>query len=87
MGITPAIATIIGSLISGVVALVVSAFQNNKSMALVEYKIDELKKQVEKHNCLVERMVKVEEGLKANWKQTDKINDRLGIKVERSTNE
>ena len=29
-------------------------------------------------------MVKVEEGLKANWKQTDKINDTLGIKVERT---
>lgn len=79
-----AIGTIIGALISGAVSLFVSSRQYDKSMALVEYKIEELKKQVEKHNGLVERMVKVEEGLKANWKQTDKINDTLGIKVERT---
>lgn len=78
-----AIATVIGALISGVVSLLVSSRQHDKSMALVEYKIEELKKQVEKHNNLVERMVKVEESLKANWKQTDEIKAKTGIKIER----
>ena len=77
MNITPAAATIIGSLISGVVALIVSAFQNNKSMALVEYKIDELKKQVEKHNCLVERMVKVEQKSDTNFKKYDELKSEI----------
>lgn len=78
-----AIATVIGALISGVVSLLVSSKQHDKSMALVEYKIEELKKQVEKHNNLVERMVKVEESLKANWKQTDEIKAKTGIIIER----
>ena len=77
MNITPALATIIGSLISGVVALIVSAFQNNKSMALVEYKIDELKRQVEKHNCLVERMVKVEQKSDTNFKKYDELKSEI----------
>ena len=78
-----AVATIIGALISGVVSLLVSSMQHDKSMALVEYKIEELKKQVEKHNDLVERMVKVEESLKANWKQIDEIKKQTGIIIER----
>lgn len=84
MNISPAIATIIGSLISGVVALLVSAFQNSKTMALVEYKIEELIKKQEKYNNVIERTIRNEESLKANWKQTDRINEVLGIKVERS---
>ena len=82
--IVTAFSTVFGALISGLVSLFVANKEHDKSMALVQYKIEELKKQVEKHNQLVERMVKVEEGLKANWKQTDKINDTLGIKVERT---
>ena len=73
MEITPAIATVIGSLISGAVALLVSAFQNNKSMALVEYKIEELRKGVEKHNQLVERTAIIERDLKTAFNKIDEI--------------
>ena len=83
MNISPATATIIGSLISGVVALVVSAFQNNKSMALVEYKIAELKKQVEKHNKLVERMTTVENKSEANFQKYDEMKAEVEKLKER----
>ena len=55
-----AIGTVVGALISGVVSLIVSSHQHNKSMALIEYRLDELEHKVDKHNNLVERMYIVE---------------------------
>lgn len=54
----------IEAIITGAVAIVVcmlnNYFQNRKSTALIEYKIDELSKRVDKHNSLVERTYKLE---------------------------
>lgn len=55
-----AIATVIGSVISGVVAILVSTIQNNKTMALVTYRLEQLEQKVNTHNNLVERMTAVE---------------------------
>lgn len=55
-----AIGTIVGAMISGVVSLIVSSHQHNKSMALIEYRLGELERKVDKHNNLVERMYAVE---------------------------
>ena len=48
-----AIATIIGALISGIVSLIVSSHQHDKSMALIEYRLEQLENKVDKHNNLV----------------------------------
>lgn len=58
------IGTIIGALISGAVSLAVAAWQHNKSIALIEYRLGELEEKVDKHNNLVERMYKVEAQIK-----------------------
>lgn len=58
--IVSAISTIIGAVISGVVAVVVANRQHDKTMALVQYRLEELEKKVDKHNNLVERMYVVE---------------------------
>ena len=58
--IVPAIATVIGAVISGVVAVIVCNKQHDKTMALVQYRLEELEKKVDKHNNLVERMYVVE---------------------------
>lgn len=54
----------IEAIITGAVAIIVcminNYFQNRKSTALIEYKIDELSKRVDKHNSLVERTYKLE---------------------------
>lgn len=55
-----AIATVIGSVISGIVAILVSTIQNNKTMALVTYRLEQLEQKVNDHNNLVERMAAVE---------------------------
>lgn len=55
-----ALVTIIGSVISGAVALIVSYQQHNKTSALIAYRLEELEKKVDKHNNLVERVYKLE---------------------------
>lgn len=55
-----AIATIIGAVISGAVSLIVSEWQNSKTIALIQYRLAELEKKVDKHNNLQDRMVAVE---------------------------
>lgn len=57
---TTAIATVIGSVISGLVAIYVCTVQNDKTMALVIYRLEQLEHKVEAHNNLVERMTAVE---------------------------
>lgn len=56
--------TVIGAIISGIVALVVSSSQHNKTIALVEYRLGELEKKQDKHNDLIERMTLAEEKIK-----------------------
>ena len=71
MSITPAAATIISAVISGIIALLVSMTQNSKAVALISYQIEELKKDVEKHNQLVERTAVLERDLKTAFNRID----------------
>lgn len=41
--------------------IIISVIQNKKQSALVQYRLGELEKKVDKHNNLVERMYKVEQ--------------------------
>lgn len=63
MGVIP-METIIAAAITGAVTLIVCLITNNtqaeKTRALLDYKITELTKRVEKHNNVVERMYKLE---------------------------
>jgi len=55
------IITVLGApLISAGAAIVVSAIQNRKTVNLIEYKLEELTKRVEKHNSVIERTYKLE---------------------------
>ena len=60
--------TIIASCISAFVTLVVCLITNNaqaeKTRALMEYQISELRKQVEKHNGVIERTLILEEKMR-----------------------
>lgn len=67
-----AISTVIGAIISGLVALAVSSKQHDKTMDLVEYRLKQLEIKVDKHNNLVERMTLAEEKIKvANHRMDD----------------
>ena len=55
-----AIATIVGSVISGLVAIYVCTVQNNKTIALIEYRLSQLENEVRKHNTFDRRLIIVE---------------------------
>lgn len=68
---------IASSLISGVVAIVVCVINNRKTMALIEYKIEQLTERVEKHNNLIERTYKLEEAAHIHDEQIKVANHRI----------
>lgn len=72
-----AISTVIGAIISGIVALIVSGRQHSKTIALVEYRLEQLEKKVDKHNQLVERMYAVEEDQKVIQERIKVANHRI----------
>lgn len=53
--------SIIVALITGGLSLLGAVISSNKSRAVMEVKIDDLKEQVEKHNSYVERTYKLEQ--------------------------
>lgn len=52
--------TVISALISAAVTLIVCLISQNRTKALIEYKLDELTKRVDKHNSVIERTYKLE---------------------------
>lgn len=53
--------SIIGVIVSGVVSLVICLITQNKTQALIEYRLDKVEEKMDKHNNLVERMYKLEQ--------------------------
>lgn len=78
---------VLGALISGAVTLVVCMINNTsqqgKTRALLEYRLTELTKRVDKHNNLVERMYRVEETTTLHEEKIKVVNHRLAD-LERS---
>ena len=70
-----AISTVIGAIVSGIVALVVASKQHDKTIALVEYRLEQLEIKVDKHNNLVERMTLAEEKIKVANHRIDDLEE------------
>ena len=70
-------ATIGADLISAAAAMLVSVIQHRKSTALIEYKVEELKKEVEKHNNLVERTFELEKDVEVIRNDIKVANHRI----------
>ena len=69
--------TIIAALVSAGAAIVVCIINHNRTVSLMEYKIDQLTEQVRKHNNLVERMYKVEEQTSIQEEKLKVANHRI----------
>lgn len=69
------------AIITGAVAIAVcmlnNYFQNRKSTALIEYKIDELSKRVDKHNSIIDRTYKLEESVSVIEEKIKVENHRI----------
>lgn len=72
-----ALSTLLGAIISGIVALVVSGKQHDKTIALVEYRLNQLEHKVDAHNNLVVRMYEAEESIKLSEERIKVANHRL----------
>ena len=65
---------------STLIAAIVSIVMNNR---LLGYKFDELKKVVEKHNQVVEKVALLQQETATQWKRIDELrNDVEKIKME-----
>ena len=58
------ITAIAGPLISGLIALYVSTTQNDKTVALIQYRLEQLEAKVDAHNHLNDRVIKLETEVK-----------------------
>lgn len=58
--------------LAGVVA------SNSRSRAVLEQKVDELSRRVEKHNCLVERTYRLERDVALVRRDVESLEERAG---------
>ena len=69
--------TIITAIITGVLALIgsfaASYFANNKTKALILYRLDQIERKQDKHNNLIERTYKVESKVEALKEQVAEL--------------
>lgn len=70
-------ATIISSLISAGVALLICIIQQNKSWALIEYRLDELTKTVDGVSKIEERTYTLEKKSAVHDEQIDTLNNKI----------
>ena len=66
------ITAIAGPLISGLIALYVSTTQTDKTVALIQYRLEQLESKVDAHNHLNDRVIKLEAKIDALEKLQDK---------------
>lgn len=73
--------TILAAVISGAVTLVVCMINNHaqaeKTRALLDYRLSELEKKVDKHNHLVERTFRLEGDMEVVHEQIKVANHRI----------
>ncbi|MCQ2969886.1 MAG: hypothetical protein MJ191_07265 [Clostridium sp.] len=77
--------TIIAVIITGLVNVIIAAFSNSKTKALIEYKLEELTKRVDKHNNVIERTYKLEEFASVFEEKVKVANHRIDD-LEQRTN-
>ena len=76
------------ALITGAVAILVCVINNfvqakankdqhDRTIGLIEYRIDELTKKVDKHNNVIERITIVERDLKTSFRLIDNMRDEI----------
>lgn len=70
--------SILVALIGGTVTLAGVVASNSRSRAVLEQKVDELSRRVEKHNCLVERTYRLERDVALVRRDVESLEERAG---------
>ena len=71
--------SIIVAIITGILTLVGVLISNNRSDAIQNERIDQLREEVKKHNSLVDRMYKAEETIAIHEAELKRVNRRLDV--------
>ena len=71
--------SIVVALIGGAVTLAGVIASNSRSRVVLEQKVDELSRRVEKHNCLVERTYRLERDVALVKRDIESLEER-GVK-------
>lgn len=71
--------SVIVALITGAFALLGTYLANRKAASLIEYRLSELEKKVDKHNNVIERTYKLEERTELQEAEIKRHNERLKI--------
>lgn len=58
-------------------AIIVAAISNNSTKKLIEYKLNELTKRVDKHNCVIDRTYKLEQDTALQEEKIKVANNRI----------
>lgn len=70
--------SILVALIGGAVTLAGVVASNSRSRAVLEQKVDELSRRMEKHNCLVERTYRLERDVALVRRDVESLEERAG---------
>ena len=70
--------SILVALIGGAVTLAGVVASNSRSRVVLEQKVDELSRRVEKHNCLVERTYRLERDVALVRRDVESLEERAG---------
>ena len=70
------IVALIGGVCTAIPSLIATVVINNKSTAVMQYKIDDLTKKLEKNNNVVERMAVAENSIKSAHHRIDRSEER-----------
>ena len=70
--------SILVALIGGAVTLAGVVASNSRSRAVLEQKVDELSRRVEKHNCLVDRTYRLERDVALVRRDVESLEERAG---------
>ena len=68
--------SVVVALIGGAVTLAGVIASNSRSRAVLEQKVDELSRRVEKHNCLVERTYRLERDVALVKSDVESLEER-----------
>ena len=68
--------SVVVALIGGAVTLAGVIASNSRSRAVLEQKVDELSRRVEKHNCLVERTYRLERDVALVKRDVESLEER-----------
>ncbi len=70
--------SVLVALIGGAVTLAGVMVSNSRARAVLEAKVDELSRRVEKHNCLVERTYRLERDVALVKRDVESLEERTG---------